>query len=61
MECHKICQIECQIGRPDRMSEDLPDRMPDGMSEDTPDRMPDRRSEDITDRMSQRYDRWNAR
>ena len=40
------CQIECQniyqIDMPDRMPEDLPDRMPDRLSEDMPDGMPDR-------------------
>ena len=62
---------------PDRMSEDIPDRMPGKMSEDLPDRMPDRMSEDMPDRMSEdmpdrmsedmpdgmpdRYARWNAR
>ena len=36
---------------PDRMPEDMPDRMPDRMPEDMSDRMPDRMPEDLPDRM----------
>ena len=36
---------------PNRMSEDMSDRMPNRMPEDMPDRMPNRMSEDMSDRM----------
>ena len=45
-------QIECQIGMPDRMSEDTPDRMSEDMTDRMSEDLPDRMSEDMTDRMS---------